>query len=310
MTPDMEDVFVTSELRAIGMSYDEIRKNRRLTHLRRGAWTASSGRTSRTDEYVQMVAGTYRNLPVGGVLSLASAAALHGLPVPYSEMDRVNVLRPPVHRPFTARHARVRVGLIDAKEIVVIQGLPVTALARTVADVAMTWTQPWAVAAADAALARGLTKAAICTALESREHLPGVLQARRVVDFADARSGSPGESISRALIHEAGLPTPRLQSRFAWDDGVDVTDFDWDAGGGVVGEFDGFGKYVRLAPDGVQDPARIVYQEKRREDRLRRKVSTVIRWGWEDLRHPESFVAPLASALGVPYRPLGVLSAS
>lgn len=304
----MDGVFVTSELRAAGITYDEIRTNPRLSHLRRGAWVASPATQNKLAGYLQMIAATYRNLPVGGVVSHASAAALHGLPLPYAEMGHVNVTRPQPHRPFTARHVRVGIGTLAPDEVISIQGLPTTSLARTIADIARTWEEPWAVAATDAALARGVTRLEILAPHGPGSRLVGHPQARRVIAFADARSGSPGESISRLLMHQAGLPAPSLQRRFVWEGGVDIPDFDWDLGGGVIGEFDGYGKYMRVAPDGSQDPARAVYLEKRREDRLRRRVNSFVRWGWEDLQHPESFIAPIAASLGVQFRPLGILS--
>jgi len=41
--------------------------------------------------------------------------------------------------------------------------------------------------------------------------------AEGAIAFADARSGSPGESFSRVRMHELGFETPELQARF---DGV------------------------------------------------------------------------------------------
>jgi hypothetical protein len=300
-------VFVTRHLCEAGFTYDEIRRDPHLRHLRRGAWIGVSDASSRLERYVQLIKGTYGNLPSGGVLAHASAAALHGLPVPYDEMGQVHVLRPPRHWSFRARYVRAWTALIPDHDVTHLEGLPVTSLARTVADVTRTWNEAWAVAAADAALGMGLALHDLQDQLVHPHGLGGP-QARRVAAFADPLSGSAGESLSRYYIHQAGLPMPRLQGRFPWSGGVDITDFDWELAGGVVGEFDGYGKYVRLQPDGTADPAKVAYAEKRREDRLRTQVSTVVRWGWQELMEPSSFLVPLAAALTCTPRPLGILS--
>ncbi len=300
-------VFVTRDLRLAGVSYDEIRRNPHLTRLRRGAWVGPIASTDRLSDYLHMIEATYGNLPAGGVLSHASAAALHGLPVPYDEMRRVHVTRDPRHFSFIARHVRVRIAPLSENEITVLAGLPVTSLHRTLADIASTWSEAWAVAAVDEALSRGTAPEEIEAHLMGTTRVQGVAQARRVLMFADGRSGSPGESLSRHLIHQAGLPAPQLQRSFPWPGGIDMTDFDWDIAGGVIGEFDGYGKYVRSLPDGSTDPGNAIYQEKRREDRLRRRVRSFVRWGWAELRAPYPFIAELASALGRPYRTPGLI---
>ncbi|MFW8745876.1 hypothetical protein, partial [Mesorhizobium japonicum] len=102
--------------------------------------------------------------------------------------------------------------------------------------------------------------------------------------FADAASGSAGESLSRVAIHRAGLPAPVLQQRF--DDAAGlagIVDFWWPEAG-VIGEFDGVGKYLRDLSGRGRDTAQIVIDEKRREDRLRALGFRVVRWGWRAAR--------------------------
>lgn len=52
----------------------------------------------------------------------------------------------------------------------------------------------------------------------------------------------------------------------------------------VIGEFDGRMKYTRDA-DG-RSANEIVYEEKRREDRLREAGWTIARWSYDDLLQP------------------------
>ena len=104
------------------------------------------------------------------------------------------------------------------------------------------------------------------------------------IGFGDGRSGSAGESLSRVAIHRAGLPAPELQARFDDDRGlIGYTDFWWPEAG-IIGEFDGLGKYRRDLSGQRRSPADIVVAEKRREDRLRSLGPRVVRWGWSTAR--------------------------
>ena len=75
------------------------------------------------------------------------------------------------------------------------------------------------------------------------------------------------------------------------------TDFWW-PDHGVVGEFDGVGKYLREKWMDGRSAAEVVIDEKLREDRLRRQVSRVVRWGWD--------VGGSPSRLGLLLRQAGV----
>jgi hypothetical protein len=102
----------------------------------------------------------------------------------------------------------------------------------------------------------------------------------RAIDFADAQSGSPGESLSRAQMHLLGFPRPELQVGFQDRDGfVARTDFFW-RDLRIVGEFDGDAKYLRDEYLGGLSAREAVLAEKKREDRLRALGFTVVRWDW------------------------------
>lgn len=135
--------------------------------------------------------------------------------------------------------------------------------------------------------------------------LPSDAARRRMADAlaaADPLSESIGESWSRALIHRLGFEAPELQYRVMGPYGeVARTDFFWPAAR-LVGEFDGLVKYLRSQDLSGTDPAKVVVEEKRREDRIRAEGYGVVRWVWEDLRRPERFAALLMRA-GVPRRP-------
>lgn len=117
----------------------------------------------------------------------------------------------------------------------------------------------------------------------------------RAWEFSDARSESPGESLSRALIYELGLPAPTLQRRICTDSGDFRVDFCWEDER-IIGEFDGRMKYIDDQMLAGQDVREVLYREKLREDALRRAGWHVVRWGWDQLKSPRELAARLRQA--------------
>jgi hypothetical protein len=122
-----------------------------------------------------------------------------------------------------------------------------------------------------------------------------VATARAAVEFADGRSESVGESLSRVRMADAGLPPPELQLNVfgALGDWLARPDFCWEELG-VLGEFDGRVKYLGTR----EEVARAVMQEKRREARLREMGWVVVRWEWADLGDLPALRRRVESAFG------------
>ena len=104
--------------------------------------------------------------------------------------------------------------------------------------------------------------------------------------FADGRSESPGESMTRVILDQLGLPVPHLQvsiftpgQRF-----VGRTDLGYPELG-VLLEFDGFVKYSKLLK-GDEQAVDVVVREKDRENLIRGMGYLVIRIVWADLSKP------------------------
>jgi hypothetical protein len=238
------------------------------------------------------------------VFAYRSAAAIWGLPLlgpppedAHTVTDRSGggrsddrLVRHCVDRPSTA---------------VVIGALELTPLARTVIDVALGPSFPEAVMMADAALA-GLDVPVLgrvsVSRHELRSELPppgsrGVARARRVVEFADGRAGSPMESGSRASIATAGLSMPELQHEFRDAEGRMFTDFWWSRWG-IAGEMDGRSKYLDPRYRNGRTLEQVLLDEKHREARLRRlpEVKDVVRWGSDVALSPLRLGALLRSA--------------
>jgi hypothetical protein len=116
-----------------------------------------------------------------------------------------------------------------------------------------------------------------------------------VLDFANGASGSPGESLSRVAIHLLGLPAPQLQVPFSDRQGlIGIVDFWWPEVG-LIGEFDGNGKYLRTEFANGRTVNQIVMDEKERENRLRQLGPRIARWGWGTARSLPQLRAHLAA---------------
>lgn len=230
------------------------------------------------------------------VLAAASAAALWGLPRVEAWPTTVSVLTRS-RRDSPSGLLKPVVG--PEAEPVCVAGILVTPVPRTVVDLARTCSLASAVAAADHALRHRL-----CTQEELAAEVASIAARTRgrraaalVRDLADPMSMSVGESLSRVQMFLLDLPRPRLQVEQRDEAGlIGYTDFGWP---GVAGEFDGRVKYG--VPDGAdaRQAGEVLWAEKLREDRLRRRVR-VARWVWS--------VASSAPALGGVLAEVGIRS--
>ena len=114
-------------------------------------------------------------------------------------------------------------------------------------------------------------------------------------------SDSPGESLSRAVIHELGFPAPILQFEVGDRRGLaGISDFAWPEHA-LLGEFDGLVKYTRDMTRPGENIDAIVVREKIREDRMRATGRAMTRWLWKDALQPELLHQQLSDA-GLPRR--------
>ena len=190
-------------------------------------------------------------------------------------------------------------------ETVTHKGFQVTTLARTAVDVIARSNFTKGVVLADHAVSPERFKGQACSPadlLRETDRLASAAKRRwvaSVLAFADPRSGSAGESLSRARIHALGFPQPELQTSFHDHDGfVARTDFHWRKFR-LIGEFDGDAKYLRDEYLGGLSSREAVLAEKKREDRLRALGFAVVRWDWATANDPERLKRKLAAA-GLP----------
>jgi hypothetical protein len=289
MDPLRPGLNLRRELLAGGLTDAELRGLRRrgvLSTVRPGAYVHGTGPDDAAARHLLEIRAALPSLGADTVVSHTSAAVVHGLPLWAVRLDRVHATR---NRESGARRSGVvhlHAAVLLPDEVVVVDGLPVTSVARTIADLGRELPFEAALVAADGALfGRLVTPDALMAAVERGAHRPRNGAARRVVAFADGRAESPGETRSRVAIQRAGLPAPVLQYAV---DGIRC-DFGW-AECRTVAEFDGRIKYGRCLRPG-QSPGDAVFEEKVREDALRDRGLHVVRWIWAEL---DSFETPAA----------------
>lgn len=278
--------------------YELARAARRgeLVRLRRGRYLSPAEvAPTAAQRHRQLIRETMPLLAAGSVASHLSAAVLHGLPVWDGDLGRVHVTRRGTGSGKRRGYVHQHVAPLAAEDVVLADGVPATSLARTVVDLARTLTAERAVAAGDAALRAGLTRAELDTVLDRSKGWPGLTAARRVVAFLDPRSESAGESASRVVLYRIGLPPSDLQLVVCDPSGAFVgrSDFGWREQR-VLGEFDGRVKYTRSSE---ADPVTVVYGEKQREDALRDLGYQMVRWTTVDLQREDLLKVRLLRAM-------------
>jgi hypothetical protein len=233
---------------------------------------------------------------VGGkaVASYHSAALLHRLSLLTSPpAGTVTLTLPPAKKWNRAQPADVVFHASDLpkEHVTRLYNLPVTTVARTVADLARTLPFMDAVVVADSALNQEkATKPELLLALGQGKGWPGVRQARRAVEFADERAESPLESAARVVFANAGLAPPELQVTIAGEQGQFAArvDFLWRARK-VIAEADGLVKY---------SDRKDLLKERERDHQLREAGYTTVHFTWRELfQTPETVITRIRSAL-------------
>ncbi|ROS58316.1 hypothetical protein EDF38_3059 [Frigoribacterium sp. PhB160] len=293
-----------SEVVADGGDSSALERDARAGCLRRlaaGAYVRSDdwGILDPEEQHAARVHAVVPRLGLETFVSHESALALQGFPLLGDWPTRVHVIaRGRPRAKVSAGLHRHAVPLSD-DEWRMVQGLPVVLPARAAVDVVRDRDLRGGAVVLDHGLASGaFVRADLDAVLADRCRVPGSRRAAASVAFADGRSGSPGESLSRAVIHAAGLRAPVLQARFpASGPLVGIVDFWWPCCG-VIGEFDGESKYLDEALRGGRTAKQVVIDEKWREDALRAQpdVRGFVRWDWSDALRGEPLLQKLARA--------------
>ena len=273
-------------------------KNGRLTRVCRGYYVRATDEWQwPEDRHRVLVKAQARSVAEKTVFSHESAASVHGLPLFGANLSTFRTTIPSDSRGSKSSSSRVtHFAPLGQDDVVIIDGIPVTSVARTVADLARTRHRDLVVCLADSALNRKLcTLEEIDVALRNPPSRYGLPRARHSRLYFRSASESVAESWSRLIMSDAAIPTPELQRRISCPSGqVYRVDFLWEEHG-VIGECDGMDKYFG---DTARHEARQRLRlEKDRENTLQAMGFTVVRWTWSDLSTPQLFVNRVRSAL-------------
>ena len=295
-------VFTAAQARNAGHTQSDLQRQRRNKHLvsiRRGVYAlrADYAGTTPTEQHRMQVAALSLVLTSPAVLSHETAAAELGMELLEPDPSLLHVTR------GGAAGTRVEAGVKHhAAELPTghlvpgATGIDLTTMARTAADVARETDRfECALAAFDSALRAGTPKQELLDVMMRCRSWPGARIACAALDMADGRAANPGESWSRAVLIQHDVAPTSLQVPVHDADGlIGYADFGWD---GVLGELDGRGKYAIGVDSDPQEAGRIVWREKRREDRLRSQGYQVVRWTYADHHRPQVIAARVRSAL-------------
>lgn len=283
--------FTTSQARGCGYSDDAIQqmvRSGRWCRLRRGAYIdrATFDGLDPLGRHRALIGAVSLSYADRVAVSHTSAAVLHGFPVWGQDLARVHLTRLDDGAPRIEKDVHHHAGDVLAEHVVLRDdGLLVSSPHRTLLEVATTSTLEQALVTADAALHSGSVRhAELRELVDACRSWPGARNAGAVVSLADDRAESVGETRARLAMRDVGLPAPELQVEICDHSGVLVgrVDFLFPERNTVV-EFDGRVKY-----DGTSGgaSARILYEEKLREDELRELGYEVVRITWADLDNP------------------------
>jgi hypothetical protein len=220
---------------------------------------------------------------VGAVPSHQTAARIHQIAVPEDRVQYVTVAREQRRRdrPDLRFHTRsLGCGEVERRDSV-----PVTSVARTLADLPTSLERLRAVWAIDDALRRRLcTKADVSAVIERWRGGAGCLVARQRLDEADGVAKSILETAGRLVLRDRGVPLPIPQYQL------------WAPDGTLVARLDGayLREKVALEYDGA-DPHGLpeaVFRDRWRQNGLPELGWTVLRFTWWDvMRDPDGVAA-------------------
>ncbi|GAA2179426.1 hypothetical protein GCM10009785_06050 [Brooklawnia cerclae] len=293
------DTLRYTELMDAGLSPADVRSMVRdgaLSHPRHGGYLRGALPDDPDARHLVLVRTTLPALGPGAVLSHASAAVMWGLPVPRRLLGRVHVTRDRASGGRATKTLWTHARPLRDDDVVELQGMRVTSLARTVIDLAGLCEPDEALWVVDAGW-RLLTSSEPLRDEAALGRRRGSRTIAWALDHADPLAESPGESESRYWMITCGVPRPLLQHEIRDDAGrlLARADFAW-PDLGVLGEFDGLVKYGRLVPPG-RTARDVIAQEKRRENRLLRQEWWIHRWMWDDLRDGPGFARDLCDLL-------------
>lgn len=297
-------VFTSKEALGVGYRVEDVRtelSTRRWIRLRKGVYIAADDvpTTDARQRHLIDCLAVLLSLDAGPVLSHASAARLHDLVVPRAELPDVRVTA--VDQWRRGRGYRVARAVLPDDDVRPWLAFGTTSVARTLVDCVREWPLTDSVIAIDAALhTLKVDRTELQRAVLAATHRVGIAGAARALGLSDGRAESPLETRGRLALLFAGLPRPQLQVDIFDEDGFIGRVDAWYEEAAVAVEFDGQVKYAD--PWSGSPSGTVLWEEKRREDRMRDAGVRFVRVVNDDLGAPwAKKTARIGSLLAAPY---------
>ena len=281
-------LFTTAQARAVGLSrrgLQDLVRRRQIDHLCRGVYGPHQPDLGPEERHLRLLLAGHLLYPES-VASHVSAVLAHGMPVVDHALERVCLSRSVDKEVLTASF---RIRALEGEGVETAFG-PAVPAATAVVQLALDAGVVPGVVACDHGLREKLfDRGDLEAAAAAVRGWPRSGRVQAMMPLVDGRSESAGESRLRVHLQVAGVAVvPQVT---IWDeDGEFVARVDFLVEGtNVIVEFDGKIKYQSGDGD-------TLFEEKRREDRLRRLGYTVIRVTWADLYRPGRVVAWIRQA--------------
>ncbi len=212
-------------------------------------------------------------LPPGAAACRETAAWIHGTdarpPGQHREPVRLECLVPVGMARRRHHGLRCFESTLSSSDVAIVNGVPTTTPLRTALDLARYSPAYMALGCVDDLAHRGLVQIDALAHLARR--LPGqrgIARARQVIEWADARTESFGESWLRLRLLQAGLPRPDVQ--------IEITD----VSGRVVFRLDSGYPEARVGIEYDGDQFHYATTAQRQHDEARRSLLKS-RFGWD-----------------------------
>mgnify|MGYP000875741398 CR=1 FL=1 len=257
-----------------------------LHRIRPGAYTLTSYWRGLTPEKQHLLTAHAVVAQTPGTVALSHQTAMlaHGASLWGAPLDQVHVTRLDGGSPRKEAGVVHHVSTLDDSDLVHVGEHIVVTPARAAIEAASLVGVEAGLVGADSVLNLKLaTPDELWQTYDSLSRWPQMRHVNLVVRLADPGAQSVGESRSRFLCYRFHLPRPELQYPvYDGDVLVGISDMVWH-GCRLLGEFDGRVKYGRLLKPG-ESASDVVFQEKRREDRMREITSYgMFRFVWHDV---------------------------
>ncbi len=240
----------------------------------------------------------------------SSAALVFGIDVSERLLSKVHVVSPKDKKSKNGELLMFHVipdGDARAERWVEVKGIRVTAIEQTVFDCLRIASFDIGMGVADSVLRCRLSERDVLLEyfMGLKGRWPGRELAISTIGWADPRSENGGESIARARMVLLGFVAPELQVVVPGPlgEGDYRADFLWLRADGLIilGELDGFIKYVDERYMGGRSLARVVTDQLLRDSRLSMYNVEYMHFTFEQTEDPQEF-AKLLDSFGVPRR--------